>query len=503
MLDALSQSSNELDLLDEWSRSPLAFVLAVFPWQQPGTILEGRDGPYPWQRAELEAIGAALGTGHKPTDVIRRAISSGHGVGKSALVAWLILWAVNTYPYARGVVTANTENQLRTKTWAEVGKWHALLPAALRSAFTVTATAIMSTEPGADKTWRIDAIAWSDTNTEAFAGLHNAGRRILVIYDEASAVSDAIWEVTEGALTDADTEIIWVACGNPTRATGRFTDTWGRFKARWHLTSVDSRQVPGVNLEQINQWLEDYGEDSDFFRVRVRGLPPRASATGFFDAEKVSHAMTKEAQSFLNDPLVMSVDVARGGNAECVIAFRRGMDARTLPWIIIPGSEVRDSTKLIDRITDLATTTDQFKRPDAILVDETGVGGPIVDRLRQLLGDHTPVYGVNFARKSPEAKHANMRMTMHWRLREALGTGLALPLDPILERELLAIEYTHDRSDRMILTPKDRMMEELGFSPDRGDAIAISFAKRVEKRSTTAVQGNQPISIRRDVDPRE
>jgi len=479
-------------MLRDWSEDPLRFVLEAFPWRRPGSILSDKDGPYQWQREELSAIGAALREGREQgLRVIRRAVASGHGVGKSAFASWLVIWAAATFPEARGVVTANTDTQLRTKTWPEVTKWHSLLMPEVRAMFTVTATALISTQANCEKTWRMDAVPWSETNTEAFAGLHNARRRLLVLYDEASAISDSVWEVTEGALTDKDTEILWVALGNPTRNVGRFNDCWGRFRERWATRNIDSRTVPGTNLEQIAEWERDYGEDSDFFRVRVRGLAPSASEMGFVSTKETGEAMRRPPTSFRDDPLIMGIDVARGGADEFVISYRRGMDARTVPWIVIPGSETRDSMAVVTRIVDLATDSRPHLAPDAIVVDETGVGGPIKDRLRQMLGDRAAVYGVNFAAKSTDAQHANMRMTMYWRLREALRSGLALPADPVLERELTALEYKHDKSDRLLMVPKDVMKDELGFSPDRADSLALTFGVKIKPKTVAANRGGR------------
>ena len=137
----------------------------------------------------------------------------GHGVGKSALVAWIIVWALATFRDTRGVVTANTAAQLKTKTWPELTKWLRL--AVCANWFEITATAIASVEPAHERTWRIDAVPWNLRSTEAFAGLHNQGRRLFVAFDEASAIPDLVWETIEGALTDRDTEILWLATGNP------------------------------------------------------------------------------------------------------------------------------------------------------------------------------------------------------------------------------------------------------------------------------------------------
>src|SRR5690606_37984873 len=123
-------------------------------------------------------------------DAIHLARTSGHGIGKSALVAWIILWAISTFEDTKGIVTANTENQLKTKTWAEVAKWHRYFIG--RELFKLTATALFSVDPLHERTWRIDMTPWSERNTEAFAGLHNKGKRLLVVFDEASAIPDLI-----------------------------------------------------------------------------------------------------------------------------------------------------------------------------------------------------------------------------------------------------------------------------------------------------------------------
>ena len=214
------------DEIARCSKDPLRFVLLAFDWDNGE--LKGHDGPDVWQRELLNEIKNGLST----NEAIRIAMASGHGPGKSAFVAWIILWAISTKVDTKGVVTANTATQLKTKTWAELAKWHRLCICGYW--FELTATAIYAKDPKHEKTWRIDSIAWSENNTEAFAGLHNQGKRIIVLFDEGSAIPDVIYEVTEGALTDKDTEIIWGVFGNPTRNTGRFRECFpgGRFNHR-------------------------------------------------------------------------------------------------------------------------------------------------------------------------------------------------------------------------------------------------------------------------------
>lgn len=446
-----------------------------------------------WQIEWMEEVGRKLRA--EPYEPIRTARASGHGIGKSSGLALFMQAMLYTFEHTRGVVTANTATQLSTKTWPEFAKWYGCAISIIRDWFELTATALHRKGTiEVEKAWRIDAIPWSEHNAEAFQGLHNKGKRIVLGMDEASAIANSIWTASEGALTDEGTEIIWAVKGNPTRTEGGFRDCFGRNAHRWNGQHIDSREVPGaINMAQVARWVQDYGEDSDFVRVRVRGMFPRASALQFIDQDLIDKAAKRIPIAGLRDPLVMSIDVARGGSDEYVIAFRRGLDARSIPWVIIPGSEARDSMKVITKVVDLATTEDRFSRPDAIFVDETGVGGPIVDRLRQLLGDdNAQVYGVSFGEGSPNAKLANIRMYIWWKLREALRGGLCIPDDPELHRQLFGPEYYHNKRDQMILEEKDAMRDRIGVSPDRADALACGYLLPVEPRQSTQVMDAHP-----------
>jgi hypothetical protein len=467
--------------LGGFSRDPLKY--ALFNW--PNADLRQ------WQVEALESITKQLAD--NPYEPIQLARASGHGIGKSALNALILHWTLETCELSRVVVTANTETQLRTKTWPEVTRWHdsSLLTKYAPSAFKMTATAKYHTQN--ERTWRADAIAWSEHNTEAFAGLHNKGYRIALLMDEASAIADKIWEVAEGALTDEQTEIIWCATGNPTRTVGRFRDCFGRYAHRWMGKQIDSRTVEGTNKVYLQKLVDDYGEDSDHVRIRVRGMFPKASSLQFIESDVVDAAMRREPLAGLRDPLIMTVDVARGGADEFSIGYRRGFDACSIPSINIPGSEARDSMKMVAKVVDLATIDDAWKRPDAIIVDETGVGGPIVDRLVQILGDNCQVYGVNFASASPDPKLANMRAYMWSRGRDALRMSLCIEDDPILEMQLCAPEYTHDRTNRVLLESKDDIRERIGMSTDRADRLMLSFAVPIQPRDVTELTGGRGV----------
>lgn len=474
-----AQIEEELALLAADLRDdPLAFAEVAYPWGEGE--LKGKHGPRKWQGEALAEIRDHL-QGPDRFQPLLLARASGHGIGKSAFISMVIDWATSTSVDTRVVVTANTETQLRTKTWPEVSKWRRL--SLFSHWFKTTATSIVSLDPNHTASWRADAVPWSDSNTEAFAGLHNEGKRIILIFDEASNISDKVWEVAEGALTDENTEIIWIAFGNPTRNTGRFRECFRKFKHRWNCKQIDAREVEGTNKTQHKKWLDDWGEDSDFFRIRVRGMFPRASALQLIPSDWTSAAMKREASYSLMDPLIIGIDIARGGDDNNVIYCRRGLDARTIPPVVIPGSETRDTTRFIAKVCTLV----QDHKPDAVFVDSTGVGGPVADQLRRLMPG-VVIIDVNFASAAPDGHYANMRTYMWWKMREAIRAGLAIGTGVELEEELTSPEYYHNQRDQIALEKKEDIKKRLGMSPDNADALALTFAMPVMKLQHQAGQ---------------
>lgn len=469
--------NNSIDLEAElvekiatFTHDPLGFVLFAFDWGV-GALVDFPDGPDQWQREILTQIGEQLKAGISATEAIQIAVASGHGIGKSALVAWLIEWAMSTCEDCKGVVTANTENQLKTKTWAELAKWHRL--SITEHWFKLTATALFSKDPLHEKTWRIDMVAWSESNTEAFAGLHNLGKRILLIYDEASAISDLIWEVSEGALTDSNTEIIWCCFGNPTQNIGRFRECWAKFKHRWTTKQIDSRTVKISNKSQIQKWIDDYGEDHDFVRVRVRGVFPATSSNALFSLDDVEASMARIDPVGSQDhaAVILGVDVARQGDDCSAIAKRQGKAAWPIRLLKIP------DTMLV--AAQVSQEMDK-QNADACFVDETGgYGAGVVDALRQINKD--PI-GVQFGGKPTDARYFNKRSEMYFLLANWIKEGGNLPDDPELKEELCATTYTF-QGDKFRVCSKDDIKDLIGRSPDRTDALILTFAFPVSPKN--------------------
>jgi hypothetical protein len=468
-----------VDRLAEFRHDPLGYARWAYPWGEPGPLREATLRT--WQQDYLGELGEKLRA--DPHTPIRFARASGHGIGKSALVSIVTNWAFNTCARTRGVVTANTENQLKTRTWVEMQKWHRLSIAAPLSKF--TATAIFSADSKFEREWRIDMTPWSEHNTEAFAGLHNEGSRILLVMDEGSAIPDVIWEVAEGALTDKDTEILWLVFGNPTRNTGRFRDCApdGKFGRRWNFRAIDSRDVEGTNVDLFREWAEDYGEDSDFFKVRVRGQFPDADGDSFISRTDAVAATARrpEADQKNPQPLVLGVDCARFGGDLSVILPRRGRDARSIKPKIYQGLDAHTLTLMIrDTVNELG--------PEGVFIDEGNIGAAVVDNLRAMRLP-TLILGVNFG-SGPgglvSEECLNKRAELWVLMRQWLRDGGMIPeylpgapdrtfVDELVAPTMGYASKVRGRSEALQLESKKDIRRRVGFSPDFADALACTF----------------------------
>lgn len=459
--------------IGRFSKKPYGFVMYAFPWGEGE--LKDFQGPDDWQREILEDLENGLLT---VDQAIREATASGHGIGKSALVAWIILWGMSTFEDCKGIVTANTETQLKTKTWAELAKWYRLC--ITQHWFTFTATALYSSDPRHEKTWRIDMIAWSEHKTEAFAGMHNQGKRILVIFDEASAIPDVIWEVTEGALTDTNTEILWCVFGNPTRNSGRFKDCFGQFRHRWVTRQIDSRSVAITNKKQIQEWVDDFGEDSDFVRVRVRGVFPNTSDHQFISVSIVEAARGRQINigQYGFAAKILTLDNAWTGGDEIVIGLRQGLAYQTK-------ATFRKNDDDMYIAGQLARIEDE-EQADAVFID-LGYGTGVYSAGKQMKRDWTLIA---FGGASSDPGFVNKRAEMWNLMRKWLQEGGVIPNDPILCADLTGPEAyvvaTGPNAGKIYLESKKDMKERGLPSPNRADALALSFALPVKPKDKFA-----------------
>ncbi len=488
------------DKLASFALDPLGFVRWAFPWGEFNTPLEDNPGPEPWQVEQLDRIGERLRSGAASIgDVIEEDVSSGHGIGKSAQVSWLILWAIATHEDTRGVVTANTDTQLRTKTWAELSKWYQLFIG--KSLLTFTATSIyIAHDSVREKAWRIDAIPWSEHNTEAFAGLHNQGKRILVIFDEASTIADAVWEVTRGALTDADTQIIWCRYGNPTRTSGEFHKQCTQPKRNTYRR-IDSRNVSFSNKKKIADWIEDYGEDSDFVRVRVKGMFPRAGYANFISPGLVTDARRRivPMSAYMASPKILAIDPARFGDDFTVMTLRQGLKVH---WQVkMSGFDGGDVAARAFEYLRGDVDRPRHERHDAsgclcVAYDANGNGADLDTALRKMPGLTVPLVPVMWGVPAKDSTHYfNQRSEAWGKMRDFLEAG-QIPDDDELSDQLTSLDYGYDALFRIQLQSKKDMKKNGGKSPDCADSLAISFVPELIDRKVTTAKA-RPVKPRR------
>ena len=485
-----STAKVDLELADEVARfyaDPLGFVMFAYPWGEPGP-LKDHEGPDTWQREFLTKLGAEVAAnrfdGKAPVQPVRRATSSGHGIGKSVMVAWLVDWIMSTRPHCQGTITANTFSQLETKTWAAIQRWTKLCITG--HWFHVTTNRMYQWDHR--DSWFCSPASSKEENSEAFAGQHAADSTSFYVFDEDSAIPDKIHEVAEGGLTDGEPMIF--VFGNPTRSSGHFHRVcFGTGRDRWAPTIVDSRDSRFTNKAQIAEWIQDYGEDSDFVRVRVRGLPPRASELQFIDQTRVYQAQNRALHDPMPDePLVAGVDVSDGGSAWNGIRFRRGSDARSIPPIRIPGEKVRgDRGPFLAKLAEVLESEHGGHRVAMMFVD-SAFGAPYVERLKSM--GFRNVEEVRFGSESLDVHQANLRAYMWYRMKEWLPNGAIDPKDSKLEIDLTAPGYHINRQDKLVIESKEDMQKRGVDSPDDGDALALTFAAPVARRTKPVSYGS-------------
>ena len=556
-LAVLSKTPEELDLelaeqIAEFYDDPLGYVLYVFSWDTDpalqvvdweneavivdweGPGLEGitgkpyyevmkpyrerfpnvRFGPDLWACQFLDELGREIRKrgfdGVNPVAPIQFATSSGHGIGKTTLTAWLIKFIFDTRPYSKGTVTANTADQLRTKTWAELGKWHKRSLTSHWATYSSGRGNMALRHVRHPEEWYCVGQTCREENSEAFAGQHAANSTSYYIFDEASAVPDKIFEVREGGTTDG--EPMTFDFGNPTRNSGRFFEECrGRFRHRYIVREIDSRTVSITNKDRLREWIEDYGYESDFVKVRVLGQFPDASSLQFIRTDYVLRAMGREIVVDRQAPLVIGVDVARFGDDNSVIYPRIGSDAAS--FAPVQGDGIYQGLDNVQLAQKVMQTIERFRalgiEYSMCAVDVTGVGAGVVDILTHSGYNVVPVNFGTTPVIDPETYR--YRSDEMWgRMRDAIRDVLVLPKQPdgsgwrrvyvedepmssIRETEATSVQLLADLTQRefgytlagnKIHLETKRDMKARGVpSPDIADALALTYAQDVARAS--------------------
>jgi hypothetical protein len=459
--------------------NPLAFVLYAFPWGKAGTPLEHFNGPRKWQREVLTELTEHIkqNNGKVDFDTFRMATSSGRGIGKSALVSWLVIWMLTTRIGSTTIVSANSEAQLRSVTWAEITKW--LSMAMNTHWFEVSATRVMPAKWLTElverdlklgtRYWGVEGRLWSAENPDSYAGVHNFSG-VMLVFDEASGIDDSIWSVASGFFTENTPNRFWLAFSNPRRNSGYFYEAFHSKRDFWKNKIVDARTVEGTDKAVYQQIIDEYGADSAQAHVEVFGEFPNASDDQFIGSHVVDEAMERERYKDQSAPIILGVDPARFGADSTVIAVRQGRDI-----IAIKRFKGDDTMETVGRIIECI---EEFK-PVLVNIDEGGLGAGVVDRMKE---QRYKVKGVNFSNKSKNMMmYGNKRAEMWGDMRDWLKTA-SIPKDRTLKTDLISPLMKPDSKGAIFLESKKDMKARGLASPDAADAIALTFAFPVAHR---------------------
>jgi hypothetical protein len=419
--------------------------------------------PQRWQREALEAI----------RDHDRVAIRSGHGVGKTAFLSWVLLWWLCTHYPVKAACTANTASQLGDVLWPEVQKWARQMHPAFRDQLEFRADKISLRGGG-------DSFAVARTSRrdqpEALQGFHSPN--MLFVMDEASGIPDIIFEVGAGALSTPGSKQVMV--GNPTRASGYFYDAFTRNSERWFTMRVSCSDADTVRKDFVDEMAEQYGEDSNAYRVRVLGEFPQADDDTIIPLHLVEAAMSRDVEPIQGVRPVWGLDVARYGSDRTALAKRRG-NQLLQPIQSWQGKDLMQVCGIVLEEFDACSYED---RPAEILVDVIGLGAGVVDRLKEM--DFVPIRGINVA-ESPAMtqKYLRLRDELWFRCREFLEQrDCCMPEDDQLKHELTAPRFKFQSNGKLKVESKDELKRRGNRSPDLADALMLTFASNAARASS-------------------
>jgi hypothetical protein len=416
--------------------------------------------PDPWQDEVLAAF----------PDSQRLAMKACKGPGKSTILAWLAWNFLATRPHPKIAATSVTSDNLSDGLWTEMAKWQNRSEF-LKQSFTWQKTRIFANDH--PETWWMSARTWSkaadaQTQGETLAGLH--AEYLLFILDEAGGIPDSVMSAAEAGLS-VGTEMKLLMAGNPTHLEGPLYRACTKERKLWWLAEItgdpdDPMRAPRISKKWAREQIEKYGVDNAWVQVNVFGRFPPASLNSLLGPEEINAAVgrhLREDEYNLSEKR-LGIDVARFGDDRTIIAPRQGLCA-------FPLIEMRNArtNEIASRV---AAEKAAFGSHNEFVDDTGGYGAGVIDSMLQGGLSAIPV---NFSGKSDDPRYFNKRAEMWFRMAEWVKRGGALPNDPDLGRELMAPTYSF-RNGKFMLEAKDHIKEKLGFSPDKADALALTFA---------------------------
>jgi hypothetical protein len=440
----MTEANPLVDFVSTYRDDPVAFVREILGAE-----------PFDYQQALLVDIA----NGERKISV-----RSGHGTGKSTTFSWAMLWfAMTRFPF-KVVVTAPTSGQLFDALFAELKRWINELPEALRPILDVKNDRVSLL--AAPSEGFISARTSRAETPEALAGVHSAN--VMLVVDEASGVPEQVFEAAAGSMSGHSA--VTLLASNPTRSSGTFFETQTRLSGSWKCHHWSCVKSPLVSRDFIDEMRLRYGEESNAYRIRVLGEFPLADDDTIVPFHLVDAAVHRDIEPDDHATVIWGLDVARFGSDKTALAKRQGNTITEInSW------QGLDLMQTVGRVKAEYDGLPMSIRPSEIMVDVIGMGGGVVDRLREL---GLPVRGINVA-ESPSMKdtYTNLRAELWFKMRGWLEQrGAKLPRNEQLIAELTSIRYSFVSSGKMKAEGKDDMRKRGLASPDLADAVCLTLA---------------------------
>ena len=450
------------EFVAEYRDDPVKFVVEVLGAK-----------PLPYQAEFLQAIA----DGER-----KMSVRSGHGTGKSTSASWAMLWYVLLRFPNKVVVTAPTSGQLFDALFAELKRWINELPKQLQPMLTVKSDRV---ELAAAPSEAFISARTSRAETpEALAGVHS--ENVLLVVDEASGVPEKVFEAAAGSMSGHSATTILLS--NPTRSSGTFFESQTRLAGSWWTRRWSCVDSPLVSEEFVDEMRLRYGEDSNAFRIRVLGEFPNADDSAIIPFHLIESAMKRDIEVTPDMKPVWAIDPARFGSDRTAFCKRVGnvvTEIKSWQGVDLMGT--------VGRVMAEYEALPMSQRPSEILVDSIGLGGGVVDRLREL---GAPVRGVNVSEApSLGQTYNNLRTELWFKTKAWLeDRSCKLPHNEDLIADLAGIQYSFASSGRMQAESKDSMKRRGLKSPDLADALCLTMASdAVTALSGRSTQWGQPL----------
>lgn len=328
---------------------------------------------------------------------------------------------------------------------------------------------------------------------------------MLFIVDEASGVADPIMEAILGTLSGANNKLLM--CGNPTKTSGTFYDSHTKDRALYKCHTVSSMDSSRTNKDNIEILIRKYGEDSNVVLVRVKGEFPNQEDDVFIGLPLIEQRSSKryelpEGKGMAQ--VILGVDVARFGDDETIIYRNFKGNAR-----MVKNRRGQDLMATVGDIVKeyktIAREYPEYQGKIYVNLDDTGLGGGVTDRLREVKREQKlrrmVIIPINAAEKietdtkdgKEAAEHYNNLTTHMWAVvRELLENGdLMFEDDEQTVAQLSSRKYRMASNGKLEIEPKKEMKKRGLDSPDRADALALSCYLGKIKKYTGSAPGEK------------